>query len=223
MRDKLREAWSKTITPEDYESHMASVGQAQANAAIVAEYLQVHPPVSHTSLLFAGAGSGQMFEFVSPEILFPFSATFTDINAAYLNRLRTRLAVVPGLRFTTVVDDIEHTTLSRRFDRVLAVLVLEHVDWRAAVSTMSTLASNEIFVVIQENPPGLSSAMTPRSQVPKTMQVFAEIHPELISASELESQIAGHGFACNYRDHKSVADGKLMRALGFRRNPAPIS
>ena len=99
MREKLREAWSKTITPEDYESHMAAVGQAQGNAALVAEYLQAHPPPRHASLLFAGAGTGQMFDFVSPEILLPFNVTFTDINAAYLNRLRSRLARVPGLRY----------------------------------------------------------------------------------------------------------------------------
>ena len=70
MRE-LRDAWSRTITAEDYEAHMAAIGQAQANAALVAEYLQAQPPSRHASVLFAGAGTGQMFEYVSPEILLP--------------------------------------------------------------------------------------------------------------------------------------------------------
>ena len=43
MRE-LHDAWSRTITAEDYEAHMAAIGQAQANAALVAEYLQAQPP-----------------------------------------------------------------------------------------------------------------------------------------------------------------------------------
>ena len=136
MREQLRQAWSKTVTPDDYETHMAAVGQAQANAALVAEYLQARPPSRHAAVLFAGAGTGQMFDYVSPAMLLPFSITFTDINARYLNRLRTRLADTPGLRYSTVVEDLERTTLSRRFDLVLAVLFLEHLDWRAAITTL---------------------------------------------------------------------------------------
>ena len=174
MRE-LRDAWSRTITAEDYEAHMAAIGQAQANAALVAEYLQAQPPSRHASLLFAGAGTGQMFEYVSPEILLPFNVTFTDINAGFLNRLRTRLARTPGLRYATVVDDLEHTTLSRRFDLVLEVLVLEHVQWRVALATLCKLTERELFVVIQENPPDDAMALTAIRDVPETMKVFREV------------------------------------------------
>jgi hypothetical protein len=217
MRE-LRDAWSRTITAEDYEAHMAAIGQAQANAALVAEYLQAQPPSRHASLLFAGAGPGQMFEYVSPEILLPFNVTFTDINAGFLNRLRTRLARTPGLRYSTVVDDLEHTTLSRRFDLVLEVLVLEHVEWRAALATLCKLTERELFVVIQENPPDDAMALTAIRDVPETMKVFREVHPTRIPSSDLQTEMKRHGFRRTYAAHKMVADGKKMVALGFWRN-----
>jgi len=217
MRE-LRDAWSRTITAEDYEAHMAAIGQAQANAALVAEYLQAQPPSRHASLLFAGAGTGQMFEYVSPEILLPFNVTFTDINAGFLNRLRTRLARTPGLRYATVVDDLEHTTLSRRFDLVLEVLVLEHVQWGVALATLCKLTERELFVVIQENPPDDAMALTAIRDVPETMKVFREVHPTRIPSSDLQSEMKRHGFRRTYAAHKMVSDGKKMVALGFWRN-----
>jgi hypothetical protein len=217
MRE-LRDAWSRTITAEDYEAHMAAIGQAQANAALVAEYLQAQPPSRHASLLFAGAGTGQMFEYVSPEILLPFNVTFTDINAGYLNRLRTRLARTPGLRYSTVVDDLEQTTLSRRFDLVVAVLVLEHVEWRSGLATLSKLTERELFVVIQEDPPNDAMALTAIRDIPETMKVFREVYPTRIASSDLQSEMKRHGFRRTYAAHKMVADGKKMQALGFWRN-----
>jgi len=215
---KLRDAWSRTITAEDYEAHMAAIGQAQANAALVAEYLQTHPPSRHASLLFAGAGTGQMFDYVSPEILLPFNATFTDINAGYLNRLRTRVARTPVLRYSTVVDDLEQTTLSRQFDLVLAVLLLEHVEWRGALASLCRLTERELFVVIQENPPDKTMALTAIRAVPETMKVFMEVHPSLIPGADLQSEMKKHGFRRTYAAHKLVADGKKMLALGFWRD-----
>jgi hypothetical protein len=38
MTSELREAWTNLIQAADYEVHMASVGQAQANAKQVEEY-----------------------------------------------------------------------------------------------------------------------------------------------------------------------------------------
>jgi Methyltransferase domain len=217
MPTKLHEAWAKTITPEDYEAHMAAVGQAQANAALTAEYLAARPPAHHASLLVAGAGTGQMFDFVSREILVPYNVTFTDINAAYLNRLRTRLAAIPTLRYSTVIDDIERPTLQRRFDTVLAILVLEHVDWHLAVSNLCALAERELFIITQQNPPDAPEPLTARRQVPQTMQIFAEVHPTLIPQAHLESEIATHGFTRSYAAQKSVVDSKIMQAIAFRR------
>jgi 2-polyprenyl-3-methyl-5-hydroxy-6-metoxy-1,4-benzoquinol methylase len=215
---QLRDAWSKTITPEDYEAHMANVGQAQANAVLVAEFLEAHPPSRHASLLFAGAGTGQMFDYVSPEILLPYNVTFADINAGYLNRLRARVAHTTGLRYATVVDDLEGTTLTRQFDVVLAVLVLEHMDWRPALATLCSLAARELFLIVQQNPVDLATAMTPAAEIPKTMQVFTKVHPTLIPRTDLEVEARKNKFTLGYAKENVVANNKKMVALAFNRD-----
>lgn len=72
MSSRLCEAWTTIILAEDYEAHMAAAGQAQANAKLVAEYLAAQAPQEGASLLFLGAGTGQMFDIVQPTILFPY-------------------------------------------------------------------------------------------------------------------------------------------------------
>ena len=217
MSSRLREAWTPIILAEDYEAHMAAVGQAQANAKLVAEYLAAQAPQEGASLLFLGAGTGQMFDIVQPTILLPYQTTFADINAAYLERLDERLRLVVGLRYATVVDDVEKTRLIPGFHTVLAVLLLEHVDWRKAASTIGSLASEQAFVIIQENPANLATAMTPSREITGSMKIFKEVHPALIPRGELVGEFASHGFALTYSAEKTVADDKKMLALGFAR------
>jgi len=217
MGSKLREAWTTIIQAKDYEAHMAAVGQAQANAELVAEYLASQPPGEGASLLFLGAGTGQMFDFISPTIFFSYQTTFADINAGYLECLDERLHEVEGLRYTTVVDDVEKTRLTPGFHTVLAVLLLEHVDWRKAVSTIAGLSSKRAFIVIQENPAALSTAITPTREITGTMRIFTEVHPTLIPCGELKAEFARHRFAVKYSVEKIVADNKKMLAFGFAR------
>lgn len=213
----LRNAWTKVIQPGDYEAHMAAVGQAQANAALVAEYLAARQPRPDASLLFVGAGTGQMFEFVSPRILVPFETTFADINPDYLRRLSDRLREMDGLRHSTLVDDVEDTHIAQHFDLVVAVLVLEHVDWRKGIATICRLSKGSALVIFQRNPPELATAMTPARPVPASMQVFAEIHPALIDETNLIAAFADHGFALDYSAEKIVRDDKKMIARGFKK------
>ncbi|MFI5057773.1 MAG: hypothetical protein ACHQLQ_06275 [Candidatus Acidiferrales bacterium] len=193
------------------------MGQAQANARLTAEYLAAQPPAAEASLLFLGAGTGQMFDFVSASILLPYQTTFTDINESYLDRLSGRLRTVEGLRYATVVDDVENTRLTPGFHTVLAVLLLEHVDWRKAVSTISSLAAERAFVIIQENPAALATAITPTREIAGTMKIFTEVHPSLIPRDELEAELARNGFVPNYSAEEVVADDKKMLAIGFER------
>jgi len=217
MSSKLREAWTTIIQAKDYETHMAAVGQAQANAELVAEYLASQPPGKGASLLFLGAGTGQMFDFISSKIFLPYQTTFADINPGYLRCLDERLCRVEGLRYTTVVDDVEKTCLIPDFHTVLAVLLLEHVDWRKAVSTIAGLAGERAFVVIQENPATLATTITPTREISGTMKIFAEVHPALIPREELAAEFARHGFKPSYSAEKIVADNKKMLAFGFAR------
>lgn len=218
MNQKLRDAWSRLIHAEDYEKHMAAVGQAEANARLVSEYFLAAPLEADARILFLGAGTGQMFDFVSPGFLVPYQTTFADINSTYLQRLRERLATSWEIRHVTIEDDIEQGALQPGFDLVVAVLVLEHVDWRKGVAEACRLSNSRIFVVNQENPESLATSMTPHREVPGTMNVFREIHPELIRVVELREEFRAHGFALSYAAEKTVADGKKMIASGFKKS-----
>jgi hypothetical protein len=217
MSTRVREAWTSLVKAGDYEAHMAAAGQAQANADLVSEYFRLQPTERGAPVLFVGAGTGQMFDFAPPSFLRPFPTTFTDINAEYLQRLAGRLGGVEGLRHTEVVDDIEESRLMGGFKVVLGVLILEHVVWRQAVATMCRLALERAFVVIQDNPPSLTTAITLNRAIVGTMNVFRDCSPVLISRPEVEAEFGRQGFAPNYFAERLVADDKRMLALGFKR------
>jgi hypothetical protein len=64
MEPGLRRACTEIVTPEDYDEHMAAVGQAQAAVALVAEAIRDADPRPGSRVLVAGAGTGQMFDFL---------------------------------------------------------------------------------------------------------------------------------------------------------------
>ena len=217
MDPRLREAWTRIVTPDDYELHMARVGQAGANASLVLQFLRDHPPCSGATILFAGAGTGQMFDFMPVDVLFPFRTTFTDINPEYLMKLSARIGTRNRITFRTVVDDIEESSLAERFDLVIAVLLLEHVDYKKAIATMARLSSDRTLVVLQENPPSLTSSMTPDRPIPASMRIFAQVNPNLLSQSTVESEFRQHGFELRQSWHREVPDQKKMVALEFKK------
>jgi hypothetical protein len=213
----LREAWTRIIRAEDYETHMAAVGQAQATAKLVAEYFQFARLAKGTRILFLGAGTGQMFDYVTPDFLRPYRTTFADINAGYLKWLTQRLKVTEGLHYSTTVDDVEQTQLKPGAALVIAVLLLEHVNWRKAVATMCTLSQEMVLVVVQQNPEGMKTALTPNRAAMGTMKIFQEVHPVLIPRKELQEAFLTEGFAPKYAAERTAAHGKKMVALGFEK------
>jgi len=217
MKSGLREAWTKLIRAEDYDAHMAAVGQAQANAALLAELFERRPPRRGSAVLFAGAGTGQLFNYISPEFLNPYGVTFTDINAEYLRRLAARLLCKPQFEFETVVDDIEASQLHGTFELVVAILVLEHVEWRNAIAEMCRLASHRVFVVLQEDPANMPSAMTPSRPPIGTMRVFTELNPHLIPQPKVIAEFACHRFELAHSSAREVLDAKKMVALEFEK------
>jgi len=219
MNRKLREAWLTKIDATDYETHMATIGQAQANAEHLKEFFDRANLPPKSRVLFSGAGGGQWLEYVSPDFLWALSVTFSDINADYLRLLARRLEKFRKLTAHFQVDDVESSKLPGNYDAVIAVLVLEHVDWRKAVGTMCRLCSDRILTVIQENPPALASAVTPSRPVAGTMSVFKEVHPFLLSKTKLAAEFAARGFVQTFQAEKSVLDEKKMLALEFRRGP----
>ena len=206
----MRESpWRTCITADDYEHHMAATGQPQANGDLLAELFRDHPPAPDAAVLFAGAGTGQIFDYFPPAALAQYRVTCSDINAAYLERLPVRFPCA------VAIDDIESpalmVALRRPFDLAIVILVLEHVDWRRAVAGMCG-AATRVFVVIQENPEGLVAR-----PLAGTMAVLQELPASLVDRVELIAEFAGRAFQLAGTSTRAVRDGKKMVALDFRR------
>lgn len=217
---RLREAWTTIVLPEDCDAHMVRVGQAEANAQLLADWLRSEMPRSDSSILFAGAGTGQMFDFFPAELLSPYRVTFTDINSNFLKCLESRLKSKAKLSFQTSVDDIERSQLPAGFTLAVAVLVLEHVDWRLAVASLCRLTNDNVFVIIQVNPPQLATAVSGSQPLYGTMRIFREVHPMLVNRKELVQEFDHHGFDMAYFSEKQVLYEKKMIGLGFtKRKP----
>ena len=212
----LRDAWCGGVAAHDYEQHMAAIGQAQANARIVREAIQrwTRPGAS---VLIAGAGTGQMLDYEGHEFLAPYDVTFSDINPEFLRCIERRLANTALAAWRTVADDLECTQVTGPFALVVIVLVLEHIDWRKGVASIARLAPERCLIVIQENPPGMTSAVSPSRVPPGTMKVFVEVKPVLIDAVELIAAMAAHSYQQIERIWSEVADGKKMSAIVFER------
>lgn len=219
MTRRLREAWTKIVKAEDYEAHMAAVGQAQANAGLIVELFERHPPSPGAEVWMVGAGTGQLFEFASANILAPFRTTFSDISPQLLDRLAARISGVPELKYNTVIDDVENSHLPPGFELVIAVLVLEHVDFQKAIATMCRLSTDRVFVVLQENPAHLASAITKSRPIIGSMRVFTEVNPNLLPKSTVKSEFLKNGFELCHSSSREVLDAKKMLALEFQRRP----
>jgi hypothetical protein len=218
MTSGLRLAWTQIVTPDDYEEHMSGIGQAQAAAALTCQIIQSAEPPDGGRVVIAGAGTGQMLDFLDPALLRPFRITCTDLNRSFLARLEERL-VRYGLSATILEDDIEHTVLEPGPDLLLATLLLEHTDWRRVVDVFAELRPAACGIVIQENPPGMTSAVTPGRPIPPSLAKAVEIaHATLVPQDELRAAFDAHSYHCKASYAREVADGKRLIATLFVRH-----
>ena len=218
MDPVMRRAWTEIVTADDYDAHMASIGQAQAAAELTAQIIDATNPPTGGRLTIAGAGTGQMLDFLTPATLRPYDLTFSDLNPKFLDRLRERLAHV-RLTGKIVVDDIERTGLVPEADLLLASLLLEQIDWRAGVEALAGLRPQACGIILQENPPGMTSAVTPgRSVPPSIAEASKNLASTLIPRHELTTAMAARGYSCQLTASREVADGKRLVALLFVRN-----
>lgn len=216
MDSNLRLAWTQIVTADDYEEHMAGIGQAQAAAALTQAMIQSLALPPHAQVAIVGAGTGQMLDFMDISLLRALEITCTDLNHSFLLRLEERLRH-HSLQAAILEDDIEHTALRPGWDFLLATLVLEHIDWHRGVETFAALRPQTCGVVIQENPRGMSSAVTPNRRVPPSIARAVEIaRPTLIPAAELKQAFDRLGYECKAIRAQDVADGKRLLALQFK-------
>ncbi|MBI4892167.1 MAG: hypothetical protein HY821_16185, partial [Acidobacteria bacterium] len=135
MPPSLRTVWTALIQPADYDAHMAAIGQAQTNAAHLQHFLHLIEPPPEARLLIAGAGTGQLFDYLSPGALAPANPLFTDINPAFLAALRLRHP-----QAVCLADDLENTALRAPFHAAFCALVLEHIHWQRGLDSLLSLS-----------------------------------------------------------------------------------
>lgn len=217
--EQLRQAWASEIDPDDYDDHMRSIGQGPANADLAREMIERHPPAEGKALLVAGAGSGQMFDFVDSGFLFDYQVTFSDISQPFLDALKPRLDFAGLGKSRIVLDNLEQTQLPGPYAGALIVLVLEHLDWRAALASLNQIVTDVLWIIVQRNPETIGTAVTPGRVLPGTMAVVCDkVHPQLVPEAELIAELAGHGFQQTDMGERSVDDGKTMVGYVFRRS-----
>jgi len=216
----LRLAWTQIVTGKDYDEHMSGIGQAQAAATLTRQIIQSAEPPEGGRVVIAGAGTGQMLDFLDAALLRPFRMTCTDLNRGFLARLEERI-VRHGLSATILQDDIEHTALEPGPDLLFATLLLEHIDWRRGVEVFAGLRPAACGIIIQENPTGMTSVVTPGRRIPPSIAKAVEIaHPTLVPIEELLADFERRGYKCRARNAHEVADGKrLIGALFMRETP----
>ena len=218
MEFTLREAWTNVVLAEDYELHMANVGQAEANAELVRNAILDLPLNQGARLLFAGAGPGQMFDYLDGAFLALFEVVFTDINPAFLTRISERAIAAGLVNVSTQVDDVEDPKIKGPFDLAILVLVLEHVDWKKALSRLSQLPAQAFLLVTQKNPPEIQSNVSPNRVLPGSLALASMGEkPHLIDACELGDFMTDLRFRLRSSETRLVADGKEMMALTFDR------
>jgi SAM-dependent methyltransferase len=191
---------------------MAAIGQAQANAGHIADFMALCRPPAGARVLVAGAGTGQMFDSIAPALFQDVRAVFADINPEFLACLRARCQGA-----LCVADDLERSALKGDFHAACAVLVLEHIDWRKGLDTLAALAPQWLFLVVQVNPAEMATAVTPARRLPGSMEVFSKVHPELRDPEEVIGHLSMRGYELAERRPRPVADGKTMLGLPFTR------
>lgn len=115
-----------------------------------------------------------------------------------------------------LADDIEQTALLEAPDLLLAVLLLEHIDWHKGVQAIAALRPAACGIIIQENPAGMTTAVTPGRRIPASLAAAVQIaKPKLVPGDELLRAFAARGYSCARTHAREVADGKRLVATLF--------
>jgi hypothetical protein len=205
------------VEADDLDRHMAANGQAAANAGLVSAMLERVGLSAGSRVLFPGAGTGQLLDFLPAAPLRALDLTFTDINAAFLDVLRRRIEAVGGLTARVVVDDAERPAPGGRFEAVVTVLVLEHVAWGPAVEALAALCDRWLAFVIQRNDGDPAMVATTRELAPSIARFRAIARPRLVPEPELTAAVEREGLRLAWRSETRVPDAKAMIGLLYER------
>jgi hypothetical protein len=216
MDPELRRAWTEIVTAEDYEAHMSAIGQARAAAELTTAFVAMAALPPGSRIAIPGAGTGQMFDYLDAAIFQPHRLSCADLNPSYLALLRQRLIQV-GMRAELIEDDFEETALAPYPDLLLATLLLEHIDWRLGVRSIARLRPRACAIILQENPPGMETAVTSgRTLPPSVAKAVETAHPVLVPQRDLIALMRGSGYTWTDQSSRNVPDSKRLVGLFFR-------
>lgn len=216
MNPLNRKAWMEIIVAEELDQHLSAVGQAETNALLVAEMFRDYPLFPGARVLIPGGGTGQMFDYITPQQIGLYHFTFTDINPHFLERVKERLTKFPNLDYEIQEDDLESSRLSHCYDGTLAVLLLEHLDWRKGVESLVSFTPAKMYFVLQQQISGLEVNLK-RKLLPSIQKFSETAQPNLIVPEELISFLKSKGYSLDKTYQKAVPDQKEMRGLVFER------
>jgi hypothetical protein len=90
------------------------------------------------------------------------------------------------------------------------------MDWRKGIEAITELRPSACGVIIQENPPGMTTAVTPGRRIPPSIAAAFEIaQPKLIPYGELLSAFEDRAYRSVFTDYQEVADGKRLISTLF--------
>lgn len=212
-----RKGWTEIVTAVDLDCHMAEIGQAETNANLILDMLEEYPLNNKAKILVPGCGTGQIFDYINTKKISQYVFTFTDLNSAYLERLKERLSNFPHLKYYTLTDDIESTKLTSHYDGHLVVLLLQHIDWKQGLESMLNLEPYKLYFIIQEQKND-KHPVTKERKLPPTIEKFAKIaNPHLVPKSELSAYLEERGYKSLKKYEKTVPDEKTMVGLIFEK------
>jgi hypothetical protein len=211
-----REAWLDIVEPSDLDSHMASVGQAEANAAIVKEMFTYLPLSPKSKLLIHGCGTCQMFDYVDPSVFGDVDATFADFSSKMLDVARRRLGRFYISSGRVLIDDIECSSLQGTYDASLLVLVLLHVNWKKALESIIRLGVSFLYIIEQAQEGVFSMTSTPHV-LPSMCRFNEAVAPVLVSRDELVDFLGTRSFNVLWSTEREVPGNKSMIGLVFSR------
>jgi hypothetical protein len=98
----------------------------------------------------------------------------------------------------------------------MATLLLEHIAWPRGVETFVRLRPLTCGIILQENPPNMTSAVTQGRRLPPSIAKAAETaHPTLVPRDDLIVAMTERGYVCLETEVREVADGKRLVGLLF--------
>ena len=218
LPDGERQAWLNIVKPAELDIHMASIGQAEANAAIVREMFDRFPLTDGARLLVHGCGSCQMVDYLSLAEIGNVDFTFADLSPVMLEEGKRRLDKVLDARYRLVIDDIERSTLTGPYDAVLLVLVLLHVQWRISLTQMMGFHPSRFYIVDQEQMPG-SSTVTTQGELLPSMRRYREVAGmELVPRQDLITHMSENGYRLRWTMNRLVPGDKTMVGFVFEKD-----